>query len=436
MKANLFLVISSKMDSNRKKDRNEDGLIRLGKKARENLGLSGETTVELWPDTQAAKDRINRSRLLTIHEAFSEDIKKLRESGVPEEDIGRAGFVTTKTFNYVCRREDVQVKQSKNIWLANSVEDTIIGGDPEFLLTYKDGYKYAAEISGLGQHDELGSDGPSVEVRPEPSILVEDMVKNISNILNNDKNIKKISNYGWVAGSYFYGRQVGRSEDRVWTLGGHIHLGTPLRIVNEAKANGKVLFGVFVVLKKILDELIAVPMMRVEGVEDSVARRQNSQYGRVEDIRTDFDRLEYRTIASDWLLHPDLATAVLGTAKAISHAYFEYLIEEKMSKDILSFTGRWYQDKIDWKQLPVAAKFHATRSMDQLRDILNNGEIKFDPHFFSTLRKVLRELPTYKDYKSHIDKFLAIVRLPEDVLRSQTKDLKEGWINNANYLIH
>lgn len=107
-----------------------------------------------------------------------------------------------------------------------------------------------------------------------------------------------------------------------------------------------------------------------------------------------------------------------------------------MSKDILSFTGRWYQDKIDWKQLPVAAKFHAIRSMDQLRDILNKGEIKFDPHFFSTLRKVLRELPTYKDYKSHIDKFLAIVRLPEDVLRSQTKDLKEGWINNANYLIH
>jgi len=436
MKANLFLVISDKMGNNRKKDRNEDGLIRLGKKARENLSLNGETTVELWPDTKVANDRINRSRLLTIHEAYSEDLKILRESGSSEEDIARAGFVTARTFNYICRREEVKVKQSKNIWLSNSVEDTIIGGDPEFLLTYKDGYKYAAEINGLGHHDELGADGPAVEVRPAPAMVVEDMVKNISDILNNSPNAKKIATYGWVAGSYFYGRQAGRSDERVWTLGGHIHLGTPLRIVNEAKASGRRILGIFTALKKVLDELVAVPMMRVEGIENSIARRKNSPYGRVEDIRTEYDRLEYRTISSDWLLHPDLATAVLGTTKAIAHAYFEALIEEKLVKEILAFNGNWYNDKVDWKQLSITAKFNTTKSMDQLRTILNDGKIKFDASFFSNLRKILKGLSTYSDYKNHIDKFMAIVRLSDKVLGSQTKDLREGWINKSSYLIH
>ena len=59
MKAQLILVISSQMDSNKKQGRNEDGLIRMGAKARENLGLSKEKSVELWPDSGNSEDRIH-----------------------------------------------------------------------------------------------------------------------------------------------------------------------------------------------------------------------------------------------------------------------------------------------------------------------------------------------------------------------------------------
>lgn len=436
MKANLFLVVSGKMDSNQKRNRNEHELVRLGKKAREYLGLVDETSVELWPDSKNVVDRINRSRLLKIHEAFAEDLKKLKESGATDEDIARAGFVTTKTFNSICREPK---PEATNIWLSSSVDDTVVGGDPEFLLTYRDGFKYAGEINELGHHDQLGADGPSVEIRPTPSTSVDEVIQNINSILNEDANAKRIHNYGWVAGSYFYGRQVGSSASRIWTLGGHIHLGTPLKIVSAAKAlNAESgLLNVFIMLKKVLDELIAVPMMRIEGVELSTKRRQNSMYGQVEDIRTEFDRLEYRTLSSDWLLHPELAAAVVGTTKALAHAFYKALIEEDMLKEIaLTHRNDWYADKVNYKQYAVSNKFEATRSMSQLKEALGRGTTRYDNHFFSMLRRVLRGISTYADYKQYIDKFLAIVRLPEDVLRSQTNDLKEGWLNRANYLIH
>jgi hypothetical protein len=39
MKAKLMLIVSDKMNSNQKQDRYEDRLIRMGERARNNLGL-------------------------------------------------------------------------------------------------------------------------------------------------------------------------------------------------------------------------------------------------------------------------------------------------------------------------------------------------------------------------------------------------------------
>jgi len=49
MKNQLILVPSKRMDGNTKADRNEDRLIRMGERARENLGLKNDKSVELWP---------------------------------------------------------------------------------------------------------------------------------------------------------------------------------------------------------------------------------------------------------------------------------------------------------------------------------------------------------------------------------------------------
>jgi len=70
MKASVILVISERMSTNKKKDRYEDKLVRMGEVSRENLGLRGEKTVELWPEG-SSEDRINRSKVLEIYQAYS-----------------------------------------------------------------------------------------------------------------------------------------------------------------------------------------------------------------------------------------------------------------------------------------------------------------------------------------------------------------------------
>ena len=229
MKAPLILVISERMDSNKKRDRNENGLIRMGSKARDVLGLSGEKVVEVWPDTDA-KDRINRSRSLEIFQAYSSDLKKAKQS-MSEDDFLLVGFVTTNTFNYVCKDGR---KKKQNIWLADSIEDTIIGGDPEFILMNDDGtIQYAAEISGFSYDAALGSDGPLAELRPDPAISVDDFVDNMHTILCEHPNTKIIDPYRWVGGCFFNEKRAGNEIASSWPAGGHIHIGTPVQLAHK-----------------------------------------------------------------------------------------------------------------------------------------------------------------------------------------------------------
>lgn len=436
------------MDTNRKKSRNEDGLIRLGKKAREALGLAGETAVELWPASSDTSDRINRSRILTIYEAYSEDLKALKETGISDDDYLRAGFVTTRTFNYICKREDVNVSKRSSIWLANSIEDTVIGGDPEFVLMNKNGnVKYAGHIQGLGHNDTLGSDGPLVEIRPEPAIIVDDFVKNIENILKGHENTKLIKNYEWISGSYFRREDID-GQERIWTIGGHIHIGTPLKLYNtglsiQADSPTAPLYGVFAVLKKALDELVAVPMMRLDGIENSTSRRKSSGYGTVHDLRVKRGRLEFRTLSGVWLSHPFLAKAVIGTTKAIAHAFFSALDDSSKDRDRLIHKVRdysdqevWLQDSMDWRELDSLKELDTLSKWADLRNALHDGKISFDKAYFVNLRKKLKRLPTYREHSKYIDKFLAIVKLPDEVLEKQPADVRAGWTKNTKYIIN
>ena len=447
MKANLFLVISNKMDTNRKKSRNEDGLIRLGKKARESLGLGDEAAVELWPASSNTSDRINRSRILTIYEAYSNDLTTLKETGISDDDYLRAGFVTTRTFNYICKREDINVSKRSSIWLANSIEDTVIGGDPEFILIDKsDRVKFAGHIQGLGHNDMLGSDGPLVEIRPEPAIMVDDFVKNIGDILTSHENTKLIEDYRWVSGSYFQKEDTG-GQERVWTIGGHIHIGTPLKLYNTALSiqgdnPTAALYGVFAVLKKILDELVAVPMMRVEGVENSIQRRRRGGYGTVSDLRVKRGRLEFRTLSGAWLSHPFLAKAVIGTTKAITHAFFSALDSSNKDRERLIHRNTyeqqnaWLQDSMNWSDLDSLKELDALSKWVVIGSALHDGDISFDKAYFVNLRRRLKRLPTYREHSKYIDKFLAIVKLPDEVLDKQSTDVRAGWTKNTKYILN
>ena len=451
MKAPLILVPSDRMDSNKKKDRNEHGLIRMGQKARENLGLANDKTVELWPNSRSDDDRINRSRVLEIFQAYSADLKKAKQS-MPEEDYLRVGFVTTSTFSYICKDGR---KRKEDIWIADKISDTFIGGDPEFVLFNDNAaIQYASEV--LSHEDVLGSDGPLAELRPRPAVEVEDFVKRIKDIFRKDPNTKLIEQLDWVAGCIYMAPRAGDPEGgtREWPVGGHIHIGTPIQLAKKVESmksrnvsmGGIFVNAVFACLNRVLDELLAIPLIKVDGEDNTIERRKH--YGYFGGYKTERDRLEYRSLSGEWLSHPRLATAVLGTAKAIAHSYFLLLEEMNFGEESVMTPsqrkryehGRGYLSLFNtgfdgWKDIPMTAELGTTLSNDEMVSRMNAAEIEFNKSYYNKLSRMLKSLPTYSEYSNHIDLFLEIVALPYRVFRDMDRNLKNTWVDNSDFVI-
>jgi len=452
MKAPLILFVSEKMSSNKKNDRNEDSLIRLGETARNNLGLSDEKTVEVWPDTDI-EGRIHRSRGLTIFQAYASDLKKAKSS-MSEDDFVRVGFVTQTVFNCIC--SDGRRKK-QDIWLADSIEDTIVGGDPEFVLLKEDGrIKYAAEIEGFSYSAILGSDGPLAELRPDPTIKVDDFVNNIQTILQTHPNAELIDSYEWTGGCYFGNEQADcqrEHAERDWPVGGHIHLGTPAQLAVKL-GNGGLDYksAVYGCLQHILDELVAIPLIRIDGVQKSRDRR-NSNYGKYGDFKTGHGRLEYRTISGEWLTHPDLARMIIGTVKAISDSYFKMLEQGDFDPKMVmttsmkrigsgdeygGFNYRLFHNNDNfkgWEDIEITKMFGTTRSSHTMRNILDKVNIEFTDAYFKKLSAKYRALPAYREYAEYIEKLLEVVQLPDEVLEGRSRNLKSAWVDGENFII-
>jgi hypothetical protein len=444
MKAPLILVVSERMDKNKKKDRNENKLIRMGEKARQNLGLKGEKIVELWPEG-TTRDRISHSKALEIFQAYSEDIKKVKQT-MSEEDYNRVGFVTSQIFNFICKDSR---KKKENIWLSDTVEDTIIGADPEFLLLDENcNVKYAAEVEGLGFEDILGSDGPLAEIRPEPAIEVNDFIKNIHDILNTHDNTDLIQKYTWLGGCCYNLPRYGSNDvsDTQWTIGGHIHIGTPAKLA-KAISNSEGTYGssVYACLNKILDEYIAIPMMKADGIHNSIERRK--AYGNYGGFKINTGRLEYRTLSGEWITHPKMAGMVIGAVKAIAHAFFKILDEKDYKRTTVmtksqqsssnAFSAHTFYDTnfCYWKNIEIMKIFNAMENSSTMYKILQKGEIEFRKTFFENLKKKFKSLMTYREYSDHIDAFLEFVSLPNKLLSSRDKDLRHTWVEGKEFIM-
>lgn len=440
MKSSLILMISKRMDSNRKRGRHEDQLIRLSKKAREALGLDHEDTVELWPDG-SIHNRIHRNKVLKIFKAYSKDLNEARKK-VSEEDFYRIGFVTTRTFNIICGpgKEGEQA----SIWISDTVEDIIVGADPEFLLVTNDGrVQYAAEVEGLDYNDVLGSDGPLAEIRPDPEITVDIFVNNIRDILTNHRNTELIKEFQWLGGCYYLKDTIGRGNKEL-PIGGHIHIGTPAKLAAKI-ANKEINESlVFSCLAKILDEYLAIPLIRLDGKENSIKRRQ--QYGYYGDFRTDNGRLEYRALSGEWLTHPVIASKILGVAKALAHEYFKILDESNYDPSLVVYDDDCdnhniyyydvYNDDFDsWKQIEIIKVFDAHLKTSRVRKILNNGTIRFTKGFFNKLKTGLTSISVYNQYAEYIDPFLQLVQMPAKDLLERDKDLKHTWVEGQEFII-
>jgi hypothetical protein len=438
MKAKLILVVSSRMDSNKKPSRNEDGLIRMGETARAKLGLTKEKTVELYPQGPVA-ERITRSKVVEIFKAYSADLKQVKLD-MPEE-CDQVGFVTSRTFDIICGDRN---KQKESVWISDSVEDLVIGGDPEFMLFKGSRIQYAAEVDGFSHADILGSDGPLAEIRPAPAMMVEEFIGNIQDILRNHKNTKVIAPFEWVSGCYYYGAQVREDvRDRPWPVGGHIHIGMPKQLIRAFNNNSSEYKNmIYSCLCRALDELVAVPMMKIDGLEKSVQRRM--QYGKFGHWREQVDRVEYRTLSGEWMNHPKMAWIVINVVKAIAHDFLRRLSEKDFDWKLVGTkqevqngqrANRLHPDFNQWNEIPILKSMGITKGTNRMLKILHEGSMKFTQNYIKSLHNHLKKLSTYKQYQDPIDAFIALISQSHQKLAEMDRDLKHTWVGNQDFIL-
>ena len=409
MRKKLILVVSERMDSNRKEGRNENGLIRMSATTRDYMGF--EDRVELWSVGATGEDRLNKSILLKIFHAYSGDIKKAKEDvrngKLSKEDLKRVGFVTTKMFNRICG--DV-TETAPSIWISDDIHDTMMGADPEFLLFNPDNIIVSAR-NVLPYHGEIGSDGPMAEIRPKPEVSTEALVDNMVGIFKKALDNEYIKGYKWKASCFYY------DGERGYPVGGHIHIGSPAQIASRS-TSFKISF--YRVANKIIDEYITIPLIKLDG-PDGGKRRDSAYafcgYGGYGDFRTDHGRLEHRSASGIWLLHPSVARAVLGTAKAVVDEIFKYIADNGFSEDyILPRDFRSvspYDSSFDsWDEVPLTKDMRSVRSSGWMKNAMRESDKNvIDAQFIKGLYGRLKRMSTYNGYSKYIDGLHEILKL-------------------------
>lgn len=429
-KQKLILVPSEAMDKNKKTDRNEHGLIRMGKAAREELGFKNH--VELYPDTTDSSKRINGSMLLDVFQAFSEDIKKAKGT-YSEDELKRIGFVTSKTFRKITGSSK---KEDKNIWITNDAEDIVIGSDPEFLLFNDDGEVIRANevISYTGK---IGCDGAMAEVRPPPAISPEDLTRNIELLFKNEKLISPIKPYRWEAGCYHIDNR------RDYPIGGHLHFGNPVKIT---RINTERRYEFFNVVNRIVDELLSVPMIKVDGKELGKARRTNCRmssgggYGYFGEWRPCNGHMEHRTLSGMWLMHPILATMVFGVAKAIVDEIYVYVVDKDYDQEYMFPTKFrraeiWKPSFKEWAEMPLAKDMGCIKDSSMMISLLHNSDPRnITSKFLKTWYDRMKGLSTYEKYAKYIDGLYEILKHNTKTFLDYDRDIKKNWLEKTKFI--
>lgn len=437
-KKKLILVPSKAMDGNKKKERNENKLIRMSARARTFMSFD-DNQVEIWP--QGGAEERKSSVLLDIFQAFTADInevKKMVKSGsLKSADLNRIGFVTTKMYNRITGG-----KPEKNIWISAGVHDTVAGADPEFLLfDSKGNVMHAGQVGGMSKTTKIGYDGAMCEVRPSPATSPEGLVRNIKSCFEDPDLIRPIEKYDWFAGCYY------KDSKRDYPMGGHIHVGNPAKVARMPMSKRELFFNV---LNKIMDELVAIPCVRLDG-DMGTKRRCNcsmGHFGYFGEWRNHNGRLEHRTLSGMWMLHPSLARAVLGTAKAVTDEVFKrwaaegfdykYIMPanclEKYEGNPRAMNSPGFTS---WKDFPVCKDLGAVMSSSEMKSALDSskgGDIT--KSFLTSWHKNMKRLATYNTHSKYIDGLKEILSVPMQEILDWDRKIQTNWLTNKKFIVN
>ena len=421
-------MVSSFMNNN--KSRDEKDLVRMSQNTRNYMGFDSQ--VELWPETEnPIEGKIKQAVLLNIFHSYKKDVKRIKtlvnDGELSSEESNRVGFVTKDVYDRIINGDN------NNVWISETTEEIPIGADPEFLLFDKDGNVIsAARIPNFSYYAQIGSDGAMAEIRPDPAITADGLVGNIRKLFNDENLTEPIEDFQWKSGCYY------RDASRSYPIGGHIHFGNPLR-VHKIDTDSRMNF--FRIANKILDELLSIPMMRLDGHIGNGRRTQSNMgfYGYFGECRMAAGRLEHRTLSGVWLSHPELAEAVIGTAKAIMEEIYRHVENRKfdlsyMTHDYAKSSLIFDRDFNQWGEIQLTKDLKCVRSSEEMHDILNKSDFEYvNSAFLKKWYSRMKSMSNYEQYSTSIDKLYAILKAPEKKILSLNTNLRDGWVNEIKF---
>ena len=397
----LRIVPSKQMDKKSSTKPEEHDKIRLSKVARAFYDPRN------WKKTKLLVAGKKAQKPLNIGQAILADIRRRKDEGKVTKNIG---FVTTKTFNYLMGK-----RSPEDIWISEAAEAVTIGADPEFVLINDQGIAQFAQTvfqkKIYDKTDKLGHDQPCAEVRPDPSKSVDGLILNISKILNDKTLNSKIIDLGWVGGASY----KHPSQNYRYCIGGHLHFGLP-DIPGHNWGNDYDSMAMRRQLIRILDELIALPLVRIDT---PYAAERRKKFGKFGDLKENSYKVEYRVLSGLWLVHPHIAKAVLSAAKAVVEESWKRLEDKNYKKSFMS------SDKI--------LKSFECQNREKIREIINNSSrIDVSVDMVKKVHKTLKNMSTYLEYSEGIDEFISLCSSKNLILEKQL-NLKRGWLERKAF---
>lgn len=441
-KRKLVLLASRSMDNNQKTDRNEHGLVRMSASVRKHMKFV-DSTVEIFPVGVSATEKIARTQSLSIFQSFLADSrsikKKIAAGELTAEEAVRVGFVTTKTLSRITGGSTTKNKRS--IWVSDTISDTVIGSDPEFLIFERDSGNVMNASRLMSKSGKMGSDGAMAEIRPDPTVDPAAHVSNMVKIFKSDKAVKLIDKYRWSAECYH------RDNNRDYPVGGHIHIGNPMKIADMPQ-DSRVAF--FRCMNKVMDELLAVPLIKLDGADKGSRRRIDCQvnsggggFGYFGEYRLCGGRLEHRTLSGMWLLHPSVARAVFGTAKAIMDEVFKLVSDNKYRKKYMCLfpessrtTHMWKKGFDGWKNIGLMEDMRCVASSDFMINTLHKSDSSsINSAYLDKWLTKMKSFSTFRKHSQYIYGLHEILKISTTNLQGWDREIQKNWVRQKKFMV-
>ena len=397
------------MDEASKSDPLEHDKLRLPKASRSQISVSGKTI--------SIKHEENEVEL-SVHQALLGSLKEAVSNGI---QLLGVGFVTTKTHKRIFNSKVQDVKA----WLSERVGDLVIGSDPEFGLIEPNtgSFIYAMNYYGDKKEDNIGTDGPCMELRPKQESSVEKHVENIAGLLKKAYSDNLLKPKVWFSGATY----KGPGNARRYTIGGHIHVGTPKEISQHDKIveYPEILENAYRRIIRVLDEVVGLPMTKIDGPDAGFRRTNRSHggpYGHFGDFRAQPGRFEWRTPSAIWITHPNFAISILGTVKAVSEECYHRMLDRRFVKD-------WVYGGVERKK-PSFLQDIGCAPDDKVKEILHASTYNsLSKENLEQLHCKLRELGTYRKYEKYLEDFIRITSASEQEAKTiRFDEFRNSWL--------